>query len=259
MNLSGLLQRAQKLAIDNSPTILTGVAVAGTAMTAVLTAKATIRAVELIQNEERDARLSTGDHTYETHAKRKVELTWRLYIPPVTTGLLTVTCIIGANRIGTRRAAAVAAAYTLSEQAFSEYREKVVEKLGAKKEQAVRDEIAQDRVVRRPVEENRVIIVDGKSVLCLEAFTGRYFLTDMETLRQAQNDVNHQINSSYYASLSDFYDRIGLDHTSYSEEVGWNADKLLELSFSSVLTDSGKPVLVMDYEVVPIRGYARVQ
>jgi hypothetical protein len=157
------------------------------------------------------------------------------------------------------RAAAVAAAYTLSEKAFSEYKDKVVEKLGDKKEQAIRDEIAQEQVTRNPVPESQIIIMDGSSVLCREAFTGRYFLSDMETLRKAANDLNHQINNNYYAALTDLYDLIGLEHTSYSDEVGWNADKLLEMNFSTALTDGGKPVIVMDYAVVPIRGYARCQ
>lgn len=259
MDLGRMLQRAQKLVIDNSPTILSGVAVAGTVMTAYLTGKATFKAAQIIRQDQLANRGPFGTPRYEAELKRKVELTWRLYIPAVSTGLLAVTCIIGANRIGTRRAAAVAAAYTLSEQAFSEYRDKVVEKIGEKREQVVRDEVAQDRTRRNPIDERQVIIIEGKSVMCQEAFTGRYFLSDMETLRRAQNDLNATINNSYYASLDDLYDLIGLEHTSYSSEVGWNADKLLEMQFSTTLTESGRPIIVMDYVVVPIRGYARVQ
>lgn len=252
MNLGDIWVRAQKLTIDNSPAILTGAAVAGTVITAYLTGKASIKASEIIRTEEDTFNLSPSD------TKKKVELVWTLYIPPATTGLLTVACIIGANRIGTRRAAALAAAYTLSEKAFDEYRGKIVEKLGAKKEQAARDELAQERVSRNPATTAQMIIVDGKGVLCYESYTGRYFTNDMETLRKAQNDVNHMVNNNYYASLTDFYNLIGIETTTVSDEVGWNADKLLELKFSAVLTSSGKPCICVDYDVTPIRDYNRL-
>lgn len=256
MNLGDMLQRFQKLTIDNSPAILTGVAVAGTVATAFLTGKATIKATELVREQEKFYEKSLVE---EVGAREVVRLTWKLYIPPVTTGLLTVTCIIGANRIGTRRAAAVAAAYTLSEKAFSEYRDKVVEKLGEKKEQQVRDEIAQDRVTRNPANSSQLVVIDGRSVLCYEAFTGRFFISDMETLRKAENDTNHQVNNDYYASLTDFYERIGLDKTSLSDEVGWNCNKLLEVQYSTVLSPDGRPCISIDYAVAPIRDFYRVQ
>jgi hypothetical protein len=256
MELRELLKRAQKLTIDNSPAILTAVAVTGTVTTAYLTGRASIKAAEILAAEEgRQQYTRVG---LKLEPKEKVALTWRLYIPAVSTGLLTVTCIIGANRIGTRRAAAVAAAYTLSEKAFVEYREKVVEKLGDKKEQDLRDELAQDKVTRNPGNSSKLVIVDGKSVLCYEAYTGRYFISDMETLRKAQNDINYRVNNDYYASLTDFYNEIGLAETSISDEVGWNADKLLDLKFSTTMSEDGRPCIVIDYAVAPVRDYHRL-
>jgi hypothetical protein len=62
-----------------------------------------------------------------------------------------------------------------------------------------------------------------------------------------------------YASLSEFYDRIGLPTTPYSEEVGWNSDHMMEIVFSTVLTEANQPCVVLEYLVSPIRGYARLQ
>lgn len=250
-----MFQRLQKLTIDNSPTILTGVAVAGTVVTAVLTGKATFHYTKFLAEEGYYDR----DYKFERTTREHVEKAWKLYIPAATTSLLTVTCIIGANRIGTRRAAAVAAAYTLSERAFSEYREKVVEKLGAKKEQAVRDELAQDRVRRNPINSSQLIIVNGKSVMCFEAYTGRYFLSDMETIRQAVNTINHKINTDQYASLTDFYWELGLPKTSISDDVGWNTDKLLDVDYSATMMEDGTPCMSIDYTVAPIRDFYRFQ
>ena len=153
----------------------------------------------------------------------------------------------------------MAAAYAIAERGFEEYREKIVEKLGERKEQAARDEIAQARVTKSPPPDDMVLLEDGLSVLCCDLFTGRYFLSDMETLRRAMNTINYQVNNDYYASLTDFYDQIGLPKTTMSDDFGWNADKLLELDFSTAMTPSGKPCLTFDFRVMPIRGYNRLQ
>lgn len=249
LSLSNLAKKAARALSDNSPLILTALGVTGTITTAYLTGKASFRAAQVLDEE-------CGNFGVGFSAKEKVELTWKLYIPAATTGLLTVTCIIFANRIGTRRAAAMAAAFTISERAFEEYKSKVIEKLGEKKEQAVRDELAQDRVNRDPVERREVFIAGG-SVLCYDNYTGRYFLSDMETLRKAQNDINEQITHDHYASLTDFYERVGLPATQVSEEVGWNLDKFLELHFSTTLSSKGEPCLVVNFEVSPARNYFR--
>jgi hypothetical protein len=81
----------------------------------------------------------------------------------------------------------------------------------------------------------------------------------MESLRKAQNDINHKIVNDYYASLTDFYNLIGLAETAYSEEVGWNSDKLLELEFSAVMSSDNRPCISIAYNYAPIRGYSRVQ
>lgn len=255
MTLMGILARAEKLVADNSPQILTALGVAGTVTTAVLTGKASVAAYHKIKFET--MKRDTPDEPYYATSKDKVDWTWKLYIPPVTVGVLTVSSIILANQIGTRRAAAMAAAYAVSERAFSEYKEQVIKKFGETKEQMVRDDLAQERVNRSPVGDHQIIIAGG-NVLCYEPFTDRYFDSDMETLKKAQNDLNYQINNNWYASLSDLYDLIGLPRTAYSDEVGWNSDKLLEMDFSTTLATDGRPCLVMNFAVQPIRGYSRL-
>jgi len=251
------------MAADNSPLILTAFGVAGTITTAVLTGKASIKASKILQYEE-DVRKSwrgtPSEHmvkSYPLEPKEKLLLVWKEFVPAGVSLVGTCTCIIFANRIGTRRAAAMAAAFAVSQETASEYRSKVIEKLGEGKERKLRDEIAQDRVNRNPPREDLTITGD-LDVRCMEQYTGRYFSSNMETLKAAQNSVNHQILSGQdSASLSDFYDRVGLNHTGVSDEVGWNVDNQLELTFSTTVDEMNRPVLVFDYKVVPIRGYFR--
>lgn len=253
MTLSNIAKRAEKLIADNSPVILTAVAVTGTITTAVLASRASFKAKELFDIEEYHREYV--EEVAPMDIREKVNLSWKLYVPAVGTGAITIACIIGANRIGTRRAAAMAAAYSLSEKAFVEYKDKVIEKMGETKEQKVRDSIAQDRVDANPVSTREVIITGGGDVLCYDSITGRYFESNVETLRKAQNDINQQILSSMYATLHEFYSLIGLPSTLYSSEVGWNNDNMLELQFSTVLSEDGKPCLSVGYATYPIRGY----
>jgi hypothetical protein len=188
--------------------------------------------------------------------KERVRLVWPLYIPAAGTLCLTVACIITANQIGTRRAAAMASAYAISEKAFVEYRDKVIEKVGEKQERAVRDEIAQDRTNEDPPSKE-IVIVSG-DVLCRDEFSGRYFNSNVELLSRAANEINHQVIHDYYASLTDWYNKIGLKNTSFSDDVGWNVDKMMELEFSSTLSEDGRPCLAVGFRVEPIRNFYRI-
>lgn len=261
MKITQLAKLVEKFTTDHSPLILTGIAAAGTITTAFLAAKASFKAAEVLQ-EETDILLEKHGSAQRVidsgewlTMKDKTKLVWKLYIPTLANAALTVTCCIAANRIGTKRAAAMAAAYKISERAFEEYREKIVEKLGTNKEREARDDIAQDRVRKNPVGNAEVIITDGGDVLCYDMYTGRYFRSDMNTIKKAQNDLNAQILNNFYASLNDFYSLIGLSHVQSGEDLGWKSDKLVELRFSATISEDDKPCIVIQFNVDPIRNY----
>lgn len=259
MTLMTLVKQAEKFTADHSPLILTAIGVTGTVTTAVLTGKATFKAAEILNEMNPDHIAVYPDLPGEYTTKEKVKLVWKLYTPAVSVGILTATSIILANRIGTRRAAAMAAAYGLSEKAFSQYKDQVIEHFGTAKEQKVRDDLSQKQVHDNPPSDNSIVITNAGDVLCYEPYTGRYFQSDIETLKKAQNDLNYQVLNNFYASLSEFYNLIGLETTLLSDDVGWNSDKMLELTFSGTLTPDNRPCMVMNYQVTPIKNYSRVQ
>lgn len=252
MNWTKNLKSLEKIIHDNSPTILTGVGVAGAVATAVLTGRASFKAAQIL--EEQATQVWQEPIPY----KDCVKMVWTLYIPPVVVGTTTIACIVMANRIGTRRAAALAAAYAISEKAMLEYKEKVVDRLGDFKERQIRDEVAQDQVSRSPGN-NSIVLVDSGDVLCYDTFSGRYFKSNVETIRRAENQLNHQVLNDNYASLTDWYNLLGLESTEFSDEVGWNLDKLLEINLSATLTQEDKPCLAISFNVAPIRDYYRIR
>lgn len=261
MTFSEVAKRMGKLVADNSPTIMTAIGVAGTLTTAYLTGKATVKATRAIDDVEYQQTSQGRYRPDPLSGKEKLKLVWKYYIPPVATGVVTVAAIIGANRIGMRRAAAMAAAYSIAQEGWNEYREKVLERLGAKKEEDVRAEVSKARVDRTYTEDNQIIFDDIRSVLCHDSMSGRYFVSDVETIRRAENDINHQILKDMYASLSDLYCLLDLPATSISDHLGWNTDKILEIRLTSGRTSEktgGRPYVSLEYTALPIRDFDRV-
>lgn len=255
MNFGAIMSRARKVTADNAPAILTGLGVTGLVMTAVLTGQATFKAAEVVRKEQ-----SAHDETTRPDLftfKGQAELCWKYYVPAVGTGAFAIACIIAANRIQTRRAAALASAYTLSQEFFKEYKGKVLEKLGDKGEKEISEAVAQDRANKAQFSSKEVVVLSGQ-VLCFDTYTGRYFMSDVETIRSSVNEINFQINSSYFASLSDFYFMIGLDAVKESDELGWNADRQLQVSYGAILGPSNQPCVSITFDVYPIREYHRV-
>jgi len=241
MNMTDVMRKIERIARENSPTILTALGVSGSITTAYLTGRAAYASASIIQAEEEldvERVLTVVD---------KTKLVWKLYIPAGLSGLATVAMIVSASRVGSRRTAAITAAYSISEKAFVEYQEKVIETLGEKKEQAVRDQIAQDRITNNPVANSTVVMTANGNVLCCELYTGRYFNSDMETLRKAENELNARLLREMYATLSDWYSLIGIPYTANSCDIGWDSDRLMQLKYSTVLSDDGRPCIAFDY------------
>jgi hypothetical protein len=257
-------KKALKYASDNSPTILTSIGTVGVITTAVLAAGGAYKASRIILEEQAyldktpTPATMNGHPAHQLTKKEKAQLTWMYYLPAVGSAALTCGAIIGANRIADSRTAAMAAAFTMSEKALVEYKDKVVETFGKTKGDRVQDAVMQDRVAQSPVPQG-LVVMTGQKQLCYDAWTDRYFHSTMEDLKKAQNDLNHRILSDNYASLSDFYSLIGLPPTQGSDDIGWNVDKLLEINFTTCISPDQIPAIAMDYRVEPIRGFHRVR
>lgn len=250
-NLGGLISK-------NSPTILTALAVGGLFTTVIFAVRATPKAQDLLNEELENHGLSTvdmhGDKKFSDDFKPwdMVKITWKVYIPAACMGAATVACIIGSNSINQRRNAALATVYGLTEAAFREYKEKVVETIGKSKELKVRDDISADHIKANPPGDAEVIFTGKGEVLCYDTLSGRYFNSDIEKIRRSINDINKNFLSDMWVSLNDLYYELGLSGTKLGDQMGWDLDQgLVEVTFSSQLSDDNKPCLVLNYEVAP--------
>ena len=250
-NLATIAKDIRKFASKRSPEILTGIGIAGMITTTILAVRATPKALELIEEQKEE------ESVEELSSFEVVKVAWKPYIPAMVTCVVSTACLIGASSVNTKRNAALATAYKLSETALTEYREKVIETIGEKKERIVRDKVAEERVKKNPVSKNEVIVTGNGKTLCFDPISGRYFMCSIETIKRAENELNKQMlhDISGYVSLNEFYDELGLDHTSVGDDLGWNTDQLIDINFSSQLNDNGEPSVVLDYLVAPKYDY----
>ena len=228
----------------HSPGILTGIGVAGMITSTVLAVKATPRALYLLdeaRNEKED----------ELTPVETIKAAWKPYIPALVTGVASATCIICASTVNAKRNAALATAYTITERTLLNYRDKVVETIGEKKEKEIREKVAQDEVDKKPASNSQIILTSKGNTLCMDSISGRYFKSDLDSIRKAVNELNRDMTYQNYISLNELYDKIGLDTISTGDRIGWNLDDgLIDLHYEACMTGD-EPCVVIDYGIPP--------
>lgn len=248
--VEGVVKNLGKVISKNGPHILTGLGCAGVLSTAILTGKATPHAMEILKDERKYRK---KNHFVEMKPLDKFKLTWQCYIPAGVVGITSIGCIIGANTINTRRNAALAALYTLSETAFRDYKTKVVEQLGKTKDVAIKDGVAKDYVTKHPVsDDSNLILVGDGEILCIDKPSGRPFKSNYETVRKVFNDLDWSLRGEMWLDLNELYFALGLDPIELGNLMGFDIEKgPIELIPSTQLDKKGRPCLVIDYDVYP--------
>lgn len=251
-NITNIIKGIKASISRHSPEILTGIGIAGMVTTTILAVKATPKAIKLIEAEKQ------AKHVDALSPVDTVKTVWKCYIPAAMTGVSSIACLIGSNAINAKRNAALTTVYTLSEMARNEYKEKVIETIGEKKERTIKEKVDAERIKRDPVSKKEVIITEKGTTLCYDHVFGRYFKSDIDIINRAMNKINREIVINMYASLNDFYAELGLSPVEMGYELGWNIDDgTIEIEPSSQLADDGTPCLVIDYNIPPKYNYSR--
>ena len=252
-NVANFFRSVRMNVSKHSPEILVGIGIAGMIATTVLAVKATPKALTLIEKKKEEEQVD------KLKAIDTVKATWKCYIPATVTCVVSTACLIGASSVSTRRNAALATAYQLSQTALSEYKDKVVETIGEKKEKTIREKIAEDRLEKNPVTDNNVIFTQKGNTLCMEPASGQYFRSDIEQIKKTVNEINAQLNRDAfgYISLNEVLDDLGLERTMVGEELGWNVATtgIIDVDYHAKLAPNGDPCIVMEYRNPPVYRY----
>ena len=253
------LKAAGKEAVKHSPGIMAGLAIAGVATTAYLAFKSSPKAYAIVDAKKQD--LDDIDETdKETRRKIRLEMVRELapvMAPVVISGVITMILIFGSHSLNIRRQAVLSAAYSATQTAYQEYKDKTRSLVGPKKSTAIHDEIMNDHIEKAEAPTDKTIIVTGDGdYLCYDDYSGRFFQSNHEKIRSVINEINYRLISEMYISLNEFYDEIGLPPIKMGDDIGWNVDSgLFDVVFTTTLSKDNRPCLILNYDVEPRYDY----
>jgi hypothetical protein len=196
-----------------------------------------------------------GDDIPKEERAREI---FMVYWPTAAMGVLSASCAIGAQSMNSRRQGALEALYISAGNTIAEYQKKVIETIGEKRAENFTSEMDNDILKKNPppVDDSMIARTGNGNELCYDRFSGRYFYSDMESIRRAFNDANRDLLRYNSVSVNEFYDCMNLDHTDAGYMLGWNVDcHEIQPAFSSQLAPNGKSCIVFGFATPPKTNY----
>lgn len=249
------LKSVQSFVSRNSSRILTILGAGGMVATTVLAVRNTPKALKLI--ERRKAELETEKLT----VAETVKTTWKCYIAPLSICISSLACLIGGNIIDARKIAELSAAYSLSEDIFREYKNKVIETMGEEKEKTIQEEADKKIFDKSENTSTEISLASFGDFPCYDKYSKSVFWSTKEKIGAIINKLNFQMLNENYISLSDYCFEFGLDIDDVvGDQFGWNVnDGYLEPVFSTIELNNeyvhGRPVLLVKLNRDPDRYY----
>lgn len=249
MFISDLVKKMIIFGSTNKTAIKAGIAMGGVVLTGASSAIAAIQSKEELEKmkfENKDK------------APTKTEQFLRVGKYWIKTAVIaggTIYLIYSVNDDGNKAIASLAAAYSMKDGELKDYKDKVYEIAGKKKAEDIRDSIEIDKVQQNPPREEAIENTGNGQTLIYDRVMGSYFRSDMQSVREAVNDINTTLIEDGYACLNDFYQLLGRKDLDIGDDLGWIYDpshETLEVLYTSTLTDSGTPVMVISYNLTPI-------
>lgn len=201
-------------------TLLCFAAAGGVAVTAVLAAKETPKAVDLLKKAKEEN--LDKKQTFFTVAPA--------YIPATISGILTIACIFSANVLSKSHQAVITSAYALLNEQYMRYKNKVIEHHGKDEHERIMQELAVEKTADTHIFTPRVLgstslefeESNEESHLFYDSFSDRYFESTFSRVLMAEYALNRNAVLGMTPSLNDFYDLLGLDKTDTGEDIGWS-------------------------------------
>lgn len=235
-----LLNSSKLFLRRNSPTILTFLGAAGVVATSIAAAKATPKAMALLEKTKEEK----GE---ELTKLEMVKVAGPAYIPAVAIGASTIACIFGANALNKKTQASIMSAYALLDTSYKQYKSKVKELYGENSDRNVKKEIAKDKF------KNNDININNEKILFFDFYSLRYFESTERLVLKAENRVNELLKLYGRASLNDFYESLGMPTAYTGYELWWNVQKCPSVEFTHDITtmDDGLECCVISMSVEP--------
>ena len=257
-NLTRTLNRTCLKIKKHSPEILLAAGTVGVVVSGVMACKATLKVNEILDESKQQSdtihSVAADPNMAEKYTaednKKDLAIVYtqtavkmiKLYGPSVGLGVVSLGCMIGSNRILSKRNVALAAAYTAVDKSFKEYRGRVIERFGKQLDKELRynikakeiEEVSKDENGHEVVKKEVVDVIDDDpntyspySIVFDDGNEGwdpdpertKFFLI------QQQNWANERLKAKGHLFLNEVYDMLGARRTKAGAQVGWVYDE----------------------------------
>jgi len=183
------------------------------------------------------------------------------YVPTVLMLGGSIAAMVGSQKIATAQMTALATSCEAASKAYNELYSATKEVVGEKTMTAIADKRAENVMNDTPITDQNTVVIGSGESLCFDTFSGRYFYCNVDRVRKAINNANHELltGDGYYA-LDDLYYDIGLAPCNASDGMGWNVSEgLIEEAFTSkIQKETDKPALVLSFLNPPQSEYSKI-
>lgn len=184
-----------------------------------------------------------------------LEISWKEYIPTMVMTTATMGLIFLSWKLQKDREMALITLVNVGAR-YLEYYNEVLDKV-PKTEDKIRSGVAEKLLENNPVPLKQKEIVytttDQSLSLCFDSLSGRYFMSNIDTIKKAVNDFNYELLTDNYKPVNEFYELIGLEPMKLGRTLGWDANKgLLDIVYQAkIVSESNKPAIVLEYRNLP--------
>lgn len=257
-NLTRTFNRTGLKIKKHSPEILLAAGTVGVVVSGVMACKATLKVNEILDESKQQIdtihSVAADPNMVEKYtaedSKKDLVIVYtqtavkmiKLYGPSVGLGVVSLGCMIGSNRILSKRNVALAAAYTAVDKSFKEYRGRVIERFGKQLDKELRYNIKAKEIEEVSKDENGHEVVKKEVVDVIEDDPNTYspysivfddgnegWDPDPERTKffliQQQNWANERLKAKGHLFLNEVYDMLGARRTKAGAQVGWVYDE----------------------------------
>lgn len=241
----------------HSPEILVIGGVIGTVASTVLACKATTKISTILDDAKRDITVihdcvehpeTLPEEYTEKDGKKDLAIVYahtgvklaKLYAPAAIVGVVSVGSILAGHNILRKRNVALAAAYSVVDRSFKEYRGRVIERFGEKLDKELKYNIKAKEIEETVVNEKGKEKTVKKTIEVVDPNTysefARFFDDgclgwdkdpeyNLAFLKHQQESATKRLQAEGYLFLNDVYDMLGIPRTKAGQVVGWIYDE----------------------------------
>ena len=194
------------------------------------------------------------DFEYKMPVWRKALTIAPYYLPSVIIASGTIGCIIAAHHHNSKVQKSLASAYVLMDGMYKEYQKTTNDLYGEDADGEIKKRMAIGHY-------EDIIVFDGET-LFHDEYSGRFFKSTMDAVKEAEYHLNRNYALRGYCELNEFYDFVGLEPTEYGHTIGWSVDagnhygySWIDFRHTQEFTDDGVEFWTISYPFMPTADF----